>query len=454
MRGRGGDLTVNAAESVELTGESADGQFVSGLATQTDRTGTVGDLTITTKRLTVGDGAVVSSSTLGEGQGGNLTVNASDSVEVIGTTADGQSISSLSSRTEGTGAAGDLTITTKRLTVQDGAGVLAGTTPGSEGQGGTLTVNAAESVELIGTTADGQFVSGLGTQTAGGGAAGDLTIATKQLIVRDGAEVNVSSEGTRNAGNLEIVARDLLLDKRGVLRATTDSGEGGNIDLRVQDLLLMRRGSEISTTAGLAGAGGNGGNIDIDTNFLIALPSENSDITANAYEGNGGNINITTQGIFGLEFQEQRTPQSDITASSEFGVDGVVELNTPDVDPSRGLVSLPAVPIDTEVAQAFTPGGSQATSEFVVTGRGGLPPNPNEALSSDAIQVDWFTLNPEVEDRSSQTVSTNPTALEPATIVEAQGWVMDKNGEVLLTASAPTATPHSSWQTPVDCHGS
>ena len=115
---------------------------------------------------------------------------------------------------------------------------------------------------------------------------------------------------------------------------------------------------------------------------------------ANAFQGNGGKINITDQGIFGLQYRDRPTPTtSDINASSEFGVDGAVKINTPNADPSQGLVSLPAVPIETEVAQACTLGGSQQQSEFVVTGRGGLPPNPTEALSSDAIQVDWVTLN-------------------------------------------------------------
>lgn len=275
-----------------------------------------------------------------------------------------------------------------------------------------------------------------------------MRITTGQLLVRDGAEVTVSSAGTGNAGNLEIASRSIHLD-RGIFRATTASGEGGNIKLRSQDLILLRRNSEISTEAGGIGKGGN---IDIiNPGFIVAVPLENSDITANAVEGDGGNINIKAQGIFGLEFREQRTALSDITASSEFGLDGVVEINTLDVDPSSGLVALPAVPVDTEVAQACTPGGNQATSEFVVTGRGGLPPSPTEALSSDAISVDWVTLNSGEEDKSSLVPATNLKSPTPKLIVEAQGWVTDNNGEVVLTAYASTTTPDSFWQTPTDC---
>ncbi len=76
----------------------------------------------------------------------------------------------------------------------------------------------------------------------------------------------------------------------------------------------------------------------------------------------------------------------------------------------------------------------------------------SQTLSSDAIQVDWVTLNPKVENRSTPAISTNSTAPAPAPIVEAQGWVIDDNGEVILTASAPSATPNNSRQPPANCH--
>jgi large exoprotein involved in heme utilization and adhesion len=146
-------------------------------------------------------------------------------------------------------------------------------------------------------------------------------------------------------------------------------------------------------------------------------------------------------------------PTSDITAISQTNpsLSGQVITITPDVDPSRGLVNLPAVPVDTSVAQGCTAGGSQATSEFIVTGRGGLPPNPGEALSTDAVQVDLITLKPEVDKPSTPAVSTSPTSSAPAQLVEAQGWVINTNGHVVLTAKAPTVTPHSSWQKTADC---
>ncbi|MHC5831659.1 MAG: hypothetical protein ACYT04_90745, partial [Nostoc sp.] len=103
--------------------------------------------------------------------------------------------------------------------------------------------------------------------------------------------------------------------------------------------------AKISTTAGTAEAGGNGGNINIDapSGFIVAVPSENSDITANAYTGTGGRVDIQASGIYGIQPRSNPTSMSDITASSEFGVNGTVELNTPDIDPNSDLLELPTI---------------------------------------------------------------------------------------------------------------
>jgi large exoprotein involved in heme utilization and adhesion len=102
-----------------------------------------------------------------------------------------------------------------------------------------------------------------------------------------------------------------------------------------------------------------------------------------------------------------------------------------------------------QVAQGCSPRGSQAQSEFIITGRGGLPPNPGEALSADAVMVDLVTLNPEVAQPSTPAVSTSSTNSAP--LVEAQGWVIDTNGNVVFTANASAVTPHTSWQKIADC---
>jgi large exoprotein involved in heme utilization and adhesion len=286
-------------------------------------------------------------------------------------------------------------------------------------------------------------------------------VETGRLVVRDGAEVTGSSTGSEIAGNLQLKARSIQLDNLGAITATTSSGNGGDITLQVQDLLLMRQNSNISTTAGITGAGGDGGNIDINAPFIVAVPEENSDITANAFSGSGGNIQITASGIFGTQFRDRLTPESDITASSEFGAAGVVTLNTPDVDPSQGLVGLPAELVDASglIASGCGAGGRQGESKFIVTGRGGLPLSPGDATLSPypTGTVRSIPSTAPSSDSHDHSVSgsdpfTKPTTPAPTQIVEAQGWMINALGSVVLTASAPTATPYIPWLTQASCH--
>ena len=154
-------------------------------------------------------------------------------------------------------------------------------------------------------------------------------------------------------------------------------------------------------------------------------------------------------------------PTSDITAISQINpsLSGQVTTITPDVDPSRGLVNLPAELVDVTglIAQDCLGGGgtvAQSASNFVVIGRGGLPPKPTEPLRSDAVRVDLDTPIQSQENHASAAVTVNPTTSESSPLVEAQGWMINDKGEVVLLAQASTVTPSSSPSTPATCHAS
>jgi large exoprotein involved in heme utilization and adhesion len=386
-------------------------------------------------------------------------------VEVIGTDAKGFASGLFAqANRSATGNGGNLRIVTKKLIVQDGAEVSASTY--GEGQGGSLEVTAAESVEVIGTDARG-FGSGLFAQAtrSATGDGGNLRISAGKLIVQDGAEVTVSSKGSGPAGNLEVQADSILVDNQGRLIAETVSGEGGNISLQARDLFLMRGHSSVSTNAG---GSGNGGNITLNAPFLVAVPVEDSNITANAVRGWGGNINITTSGIYGLKFRPRDTPLSDITATSEFGVNGTVQINTLGIDPSQGLANLPEQLVDASgLVGAGCAVAVRQDSNFVVTGRGGLPSSPNDTLRPANVLVNLGTQSNSIKAQQSTVptpeslVKVNPDlsltgasfSNPTAPLVEATGWVKDSKGEVILIAQTPTVTAHSSWLTTPNCEG-
>jgi large exoprotein involved in heme utilization and adhesion len=477
--GDGGIVTVNAAEAIDIIGTTPEGNFPSAIGNIARGTGDAGKIFVNTQRLMIRDGGAIGTTTFSQGDGGDLTVNASESIDIIGKAAVGEIPSAISVDTfsllPDAGDAGNLSVNTRQLRVQDGAFISASTF--GSGQGGNLQVNASESINLRGRSIDG-FPSGLYAQGFGTGNAGDLAVNTDQLRVEDGARVTVatgtitddtqlaasslsfgfglevefSDQATGNAGTMMIEANSIQFNNQGSLIARTISGEGGNINLQVDDLIEMRRNSLISAEA--FGGEGDGGNIDIDTEFVVALEEENSDIVADAFGGNGGNITITAQNIFGLEFRPQRTPKSDITASSRFGLEGNVVLNTPDVDPSRGLNQLPTQPVDVRglVAQVCRADVIENRSQFVITGRGGLPPKPNELLRGEAVLADWIPLASEADESVEVNSRTIPAQnASTAQIVEANGWVIDAEGNVTLIRSIPKATPNTSGFNPSFC---
>jgi large exoprotein involved in heme utilization and adhesion len=200
----------------------------------------------------------------------------------------------------------------------------------------------------------------------------------------------------------------------------------------------------------------NGGNISIDSKFVIALPSvgaNGSDIIANAVQGRGGNIQIQAAGIFGIE---QRTAipgnrTNDIDASSEYGAAGEVTLNT-QINPTQGLTQLPTQLVDPtrQIATECAASGENQ-NKFTVTGRGGLPQNPTEVISPDMVQDDFGTQATFTQTRTNATPSPRSTN-SPKQLVEAQGWIIASDGKVILTATAPNVTPQDGWQTPANCH--
>ncbi|WP_448560545.1 two-partner secretion domain-containing protein [Trichothermofontia sp.] len=464
--GTGGNLNV-AANTVELAGAllfpndrvQSSGLFAS-VQPQTSRgTGNGGNLNIRADRLVIRDGAQAAVTTFDIGRAGNLTVQAND-ILLDGFQVRNNDVpipSGLFAGTDlkSTGQGGNLLIETNNLTILNGAEAQASTL--GHGDAGNLTVRARNALTLIGRTPDGQFPSALlavagleGVSTEAEGRGGDLRVETGQLSLQDGAEITVSAtERSRGAGNLTINAPQIELRNRAALRAETAAGDRGNLTVNSQDLRLRQSSNLTVNATGTA----TGGNIRITTPTLAAL--ENSDITANAVANFAGRVEITAQGIFGTAARSQLTSASDITASSDLGpqFSGVVEIQTPGVDPSQGLVELPSSVIDIEslVARACEPRPETERSEFIVTGRGGLPADPTQALSAEATIAGWINLGDE-QSRVSGSVSRQGTPRSEGTnlpkdslatpLVEAQGWVVDAQGRVILVASfvAPQGT--------------
>ena len=228
-----------------------------------------------------------------------------------------------------------------------------------------------------------------------------------------------------------------------------------NINLKNSALVVLRNGSSISTNAlGTA----TGGNIEIKTDFLVAVPLENSDITAISLNSFGGQVTITAKGAIGFQRINQATLFSDITATSDLGAqfNGIVEIRTPDADLSRGLVKLPDNLTDAN-KQIVAACDRFRGNELISTGRGGVPTDATQTISSQAIwrdlrlsEIPSIPSNTTAQTTSNQvtTQSTEPVATQPFPKIEAQGWEKSANGNLKLLAYADSPPV---WRSPVIC---
>ncbi|AFY55541.1 filamentous hemagglutinin family N-terminal domain protein [Rivularia sp. PCC 7116] len=403
----GGDITINARESIKFDGKN------SGLSTALGRgTGKSGDIQITTGSLSVTNGAVLFAATSGLGNAGNININARDTV----TFDRGFAFNVVNSNA--IGDSGDIEITTGSLFL-DNRGFLS-TETGGKGDAGKVKVDAADSIALSNSS---QITSNV--FTGGEGKGGAIDLDTQTLTLTGGSTISASSNGTGGAGNIEVQAGIIKLDNSSIF-AQTAATQGGNITLNVSEKLVLRNSSQISTTAGIAQAGGDGGNIDINSKFIVVIPEENSDITANAFEGSGGKVNITSEAIFGIESRSQPTDKSDITASSQRGISGETSINQDDTSSIQNSFTGLSPNIDTDAIIAnscIARGNKRQENSLRITGSG--------ALRSDRAGNIFVSKYATGKVRTVE--SNNPAWKKGDAIVEPQGLYRLKNGELLLS---------------------
>lgn len=448
--GNGGDLFVNI-DILKISGISPEQLIPSALSTDTIGEGDAGNINLFARQIFVENGGFISASTGDKGKGGTLNINASEFINIQGTALDRQSNGILTiSGTEGIplspllidvvlnpdnsiGKAGDININTPELTIGNG-GRVAVTTLG-QGDAGDIDIKVINNINLTGNNS-GIFANTTATSTGKGG---NIFIDPITVSVKDGAEIAVDSKGSGIAGNIDLISQNLDLDN-GRISATTTSNTGGNINLQIANNSLLRNNSRISTTAGSEGGPGAGGNISFNTQFLIALPSENNDITANSFGGPGGRIDITAEGIFGPEIRNELTSFSDITAFSELDptLNGEVVLNIPETDPTNDLTELPESIVDPDQLIAQNPCKQGKRSQFVRTRRGGLPPSPEQAVGNNITQVDLVepvTIGKRKPNNLQvSTQKNNYQAINPV-----RGWMLNEKGELILTNYDPTS---------------
>ncbi|GEM_PF-1156522 len=328
--GDGGDVILDVSESIELIGIEGDDVTPIGILSDTANAnnrfgnqafdGKAGDIFIKTKRLIVRDGAIISSSTLNGGLGGNLNIDASEFIQLSGTS--NGFASGIYSQAFGAGNAGKLSVTTPNLIISDQATITTRTATVTEVN---YPINSSFQREL-----------GLSYSDVATGNAGDIFVKTDNLTILTSGEISASTLGSGNAGtiNLDVTNNtNIIGDNSSLSVATSSSGQPGNIILATGNLNITQ-GAEITATAtATATSSQQGGNISIfspninldgkvaiiaETQGVVPAGkinlqplqggqnlninfSQNSEISAStSAQGNGGSIILTAPSAIAL----------------------------------------------------------------------------------------------------------------------------------------------------------
>ena len=393
--GTGGNVSVTAGNAIDISGENSGiasatvepppqvedllaQQF--GLATFDELVAVLMDFELVDPDADLFD-AMAALQTMGlidlgdpdptAGNAGPVTVNAA-SLSMSGS-------SRITSSTTADGEGGPVNIQTGSLILSDGAEIRSrsglvspatGELDVGSGNGGILNIDVAGTATITGRGADGS-PSSISTSSQGDGNGGSLSLTANIVNLNDGGTISASSSGNGLAGDISINAGERFDLSGGRVTTQATVSDGGNIDITATERVYLDK-AEITTSVE-SGLGG-GGNINIDPKFVIL---NQSNILANAFGGPGGNINIVAGNLI-------VTPDSVIDASSALGLDGTVNISSPDEEVADDLAVLPDNYLDVTSLMSERCGTTAGASSLVDAGPGGLAVDPDGYLPSFA----------------------------------------------------------------------
>lgn len=331
-----GDVVIDAQGEITIDNTSFIISALAGDDPSSDLTNSSGNIEIEGRSLSVSNGSLIVSASLGRGNAGNVDIEVADSIVVSGRALNGNP-SAIGSPTgsspgfPGSGSGGSVNLRADTIFLTDGAGISA-RSESDTGDAGSINIVASDSLLMN----NGAFLT---TETVGPGNAGQITIQTQNIQLRDDALVESATFGQGRGGNIDIMADRLIAQNGGQISASSgrenvpgNFGRSGDIQIEITDLLeldgetvrnrsgifaetasfsragdltintgrlIVRNGAAVSASA--AGSGSLGG----DSGILTIVADESIDVVGNGFRnsalvteasgvGNAGDLFITT----------------------------------------------------------------------------------------------------------------------------------------------------------------
>jgi large exoprotein involved in heme utilization and adhesion len=291
-QGDAGNITVDVDDAVTL---SNDANIFSNVERDAVATGEPSSVTINAGSLLIADGeSSISTSTFGNGDAGNVTLNVNGAVDITG----GTIFSNVAAG--GVGDGGTVTINSGSLSLQDGGQITASVIDGGVGKAGNVLIDVEKNVNISGNDSNGNFsaiFSSLGTGAKGN--AGNIEIAAGSLTLEDGGFISTSTFGEGRAGNITVdvdsavtLSNDGDIFSRVETGAVVPEGEVGTVNIKAGSFLIADGDSSIETsTSGT----GDAGNVTLNVNGAVDITGGKifSNVAAGGV-GDGGTVTINS----------------------------------------------------------------------------------------------------------------------------------------------------------------
>ncbi|WP_019507269.1 filamentous hemagglutinin N-terminal domain-containing protein [Pleurocapsa sp. PCC 7319] len=419
--GNGGNIVINAQENtlIQGTGTSTlNGETInlsSGISALlgVGAVGNGGNVEINTVRLSVIDDASISVTTLGEGNAGNLIIEAPDSIELLN---DSSILANVAENA--TGNSGEVDINTGNLSISDNSQIQ--------------------------------------TASIGTGEAGNLRIDANSINLDNMAGIDASTP-IGNGGNITLnVTEDITLSNNSLISAeASNEANGGNVNIDTNFIVAFpNQDSDIIATA----EQGDGGNISISAQALFGIEEREAladnvtnDIDASSEFGLTGTVSINTPDLNPIQGATELSSnfiQSEQTVAQACAADqSKAEGSELLVTGKGGVPSAPDLPFDSEGivlgGELFNPYLQHKTTDHEVRSSSG------SALNREEIVLGEELFNPQLQNATDNQARTSviksiPTA--KGNIIPARGIKLTKNGDVILTAYQTQNKP----RTPID----
>jgi filamentous hemagglutinin family protein len=285
--GNAGKVSVNVAGPLSITGPR--GNFPTGIvaAAFKEGRGNAGDVAVKAGSLSIVNEGEISATSAGTGTGGSVNVMTPGALLLDGMGTSGTQIAASATATQ-SGRGGAVTVDAGTLTVQGGA-QIASTTAGA-GIGGTVQVTAHGPLSLS------DPLSGIVASATSSGNAGSVMVQAPQITIAPGGEIASTTGGTGMGGAVTVTTPGaLVLDGMGVggtrIAASADQGSlggAGEVTVAAGNLTIQGGAQIASSTAGP----GKGGDVSVMVANGVTLsgagPTGASGITTSAELGSSG----------------------------------------------------------------------------------------------------------------------------------------------------------------------